>query len=164
MMKTLLLGAGNSRKKRIVSDLSPDRGFDELVTLDLQDADVLHDLDELPYPFSDAEFDEIHAYEVLEHCGLQGDVGFFFGQFNELRRILVPGGVLCGSVPSDNPWGDPGHRRVLTVETLSYLTRQHYDQLGKTSCADYRHLIKGWWHLASARVAGGSLYFQLQAV
>ena len=66
-MRQLLLGAGNSRKKKMVHPLTPDKEFTDLVTLDITgDADILHNLDNLPYDFfRDGYFDEIHAYEVL---------------------------------------------------------------------------------------------------
>jgi SAM-dependent methyltransferase len=159
-MKSLLLGSGNSVERRIGGG-----EFTDLTTLDLQGADVLHDLNDLPYPFQDDEFDEIHAYEVLEHCGAQGDVKFFFGQFNEFHRILRPGGHFCASVPLPDSvwaWADPGHRRVITVETLSFLQKEHYDQLGKTTCADYRPWINGWWQIVWAEPHNDSLYFTLE--
>ena len=164
-MRQLLLGAGTSREKRIVHELTPDREFDELVTLDLQDADVVHDLNKLPYPFEDGEFDEIHAYEVLEHCGVQGDFRFFFDQFNEFHRILKPGGVFCGSVPDYRSiwaFGDPGHTRVLPPTVFNYLSESFYDQLGKTPCADYRPYIKGWWTPLGIQEKGELVYFLLQ--
>ena len=106
-MRQLLVGAGNSRTKRIVHELTPDKEFSDVVTMDIDPgcgADVIHNLDNLPYDFfRDEYFDEIHAYEVLEHCGTQGDENFFFGQFNEFWRILKPGGVFCGSVPNYQP-------------------------------------------------------------
>ena len=148
-MKALLIGAGNSRKKKIVHELTPDKEFDELCTLDIFEADIVHDLNILPYPFGDNHFDEIHAYEVLEHCGTQGDEVFFFNQFNEFHRILKPGGVFCLSVPNyQSIWafGDPGHTRVLPPTVFNFLQEAFYDQLGKTPCADYRHLIKGYWN------------------
>ena len=147
-MRALLLGAGNSRRKKIVHELTPDKEFDELVTLDITEADIVHNLDNLPYPFLDASFDEIHAYEVLEHCGSQGDEGFFFEQFNEFHRILKHKGMMCFSVPDyQSVWafGDPGHKRVLPPTVFNFLEEGFYDQLGETACADYRHLIKGYW-------------------
>jgi SAM-dependent methyltransferase len=171
-MKSLLIGAGNSTERRIGGG-----EFTDLTVLDLPGADiinlldakeiVLHDLNVLPYPFEDDSFDEIHAYEVLEHCGAQGDVEFFFAQFNELHRILREGGHLCASVPLPGSvwaWADPGHRRVITVETLSFLQQEHYEQLGKTTCADYRPWIKGWWQIVWAEPHNDSLYFTLEAL
>ena len=116
----LLIGCGNSREKRVYDNIIVKPEWNELVTLDIDpmcNPDVTHDLDVLPYPFEDNTFDEIHAYEVLEHCGHQGDWIFFFQQFTELWRILKPKGVLVGSCPNwDSPWawGDPGHRRIIS--------------------------------------------------
>jgi len=163
---TLLIGAGSSRDKRIVHELTPDAEFNDLVTLDITGvADIYHDLNEIPYPFRDKAFTEIHAYEVLEHCGSQGDGEFFFGQFNEFWRILKPGGVFCGSVPHyKGPWafGDPGHKRILPPSVFGYLTESFYDQLGETFCADYRDLIKGYWKLIGTDEIGDQVVFMLQ--
>ena len=165
-MRQLLIGAGNSRSKKMKHELTPDKEFTDLVTMDIDPncgADIIHDLDDLPYPF-DCEFDEIHAYEVLEHCGSQGDENFFFAQFNEFHRILKPGGVFCGSVPRHTSvwaFGDPGHKRVLPPTVFNYLAESFYDQVGKTACADYRHLIKGFWNLVGV-YEGETVFFLLQ--
>ncbi len=164
-MSTLLIGAGNSITKKIFHELTPAKEFDDLITLDITGMpDILWDLNNMPYPFKDESFDEIHAYEVLEHCGIQGDEKFFFDQFNEFHRILKPGGVLCGSVPHHTSiwaWGDPGHKRVLPEASFHFLQKEHYDQLGNTSCADYRHLIKGYWKLIGIQ-EGEVNFFLLQ--
>jgi SAM-dependent methyltransferase len=143
----LLIGCGNSRDKRITVPGVPEK-FDNPITLDLDPdsgCDVVHDLCVVPYPFADNQFDEIHAYEVLEHCGQQGDWRMFFAQFNEFWRIIKPNGYMMGTVPMwDSPWawGDPGHTRILSAETFSYLDRDHYKQVGRTSASDYRSV----WH------------------
>jgi hypothetical protein len=77
----LLIGCGSSRAKKLST-----QGRSEwigLVTLDYEkrhSPDVVHDLHD-PLPFDDDTADEIHAYEVLEHVGRQGDYKFFFQQF-----------------------------------------------------------------------------------
>lgn len=119
------------------------------------------------YPFvrfADSSFDEIHAYEVLEHIGVQGSARSFFGSFEPIYHALKPDGFLCGTVPSIHSpwlWADPGHRRVITAGTLSFLDRAQ--PLAPPS-SDYRDLnrcdFKGLWSFDD----GANLAFVLQAV
>jgi len=153
MKRYLLLGAGSEYSKRFKFNVeagegagSPESSFDEgeLVKCDIDpdlNPDIVWDLDALPYPWADNEFDEIHAYEVLEHCGTQGDGKFFFGQFAEFWRILKPDGYICISVPmwdSDQAWGVPDHKRVLPRNIFGFLDPSYYENIGKPGFADYR--------------------------
>lgn len=167
MTRELLIGAGKSRKKRVrFSEVGPD--FGDVTTLDMMgDVDVTHDLNVLPLPFPDNEFDEIHAYEVLEHCGRQGDWRFFFAQFMEFWRILKPGGYFCATVPMwDSPWawGDPGHTRIISKDMLGFLDQEHYKQVGETSCTDYRDVWKGNFEPIGFKESDHQLAFVLRAV
>lgn len=165
----LLIGAGNSRAKRVWCE-GIQQEFEKLVTLDMDtslDVDIHHDLNILPYPLKDNEFDEIHAYEVLEHCGTQGDWRFFFAQFAEFWRILKPNGHLCGTVPMwDSPWawGDPGHTRIINVNALSYLDQDHYKQVGQNSASDYRGVWKHNFHVIGIQESEHQLGFILKAI
>ena len=149
MKKELLIGCGNSRHKKIyMEDESP--SWSNLTTIDIDPncgADVIHDLNVTPWPFEDDTFDEIHAYEVLEHLGRQGDYISFFAQFSEIYRILKPGGLLIGTTPAFRSrwvWGDPGHTRYFGPESLVFLDqRQYTNQVGKSQMTDYRHVWKG---------------------
>jgi len=70
-------------------------------------ADVLHDLGNFPYPFSDNEFETIVCRHVIEH------VPDVIGFVNELHRITKPGGRLKLLTPhySNPDWAtDPTHR------------------------------------------------------
>ena len=163
-MSELLVGSGTNLKKQIHFG---DEAWQDLTTLDLVNANILHDLNNLPYPFEDDSFDEVHAYEVLEHCGTQGDENFFFGQFNEFHRILKPNGLMCLSVPNyQSIWafGDPGHTRVLPHTVFNYLQKAYYEQLGDTPCSDYRHLIKGYWNGVDMQQTNDRIYVVLAAV
>jgi SAM-dependent methyltransferase len=150
----LLLGCGSTRDRRIaIGDRSE---WTELVTLDNNpehDPDIVHDLEDLPYPFPDNTFSEIHAYEVLEHLGRQGDWKGFFAQFSELWRILKPDGVLAATCPSYRSmwaWGDPSHTRVLTSGTLVFLSQAQYAlQVGKTAMSDFRFCYRADFELAT---------------
>ncbi len=167
MHRELLLGCGHSREKRIRFDHVPQE-WQNLTTLDHQPpADVIHDLDNVILPFEDEFFDEIHAYEVLEHCGKQGDWKFFFDQFAEFYRILKPGGWFCGTVPMWNsPWAfaDPSHTRVIPKEMLSFLDQTHYDQCGEPNnpSSDFRSYWKGDFITRALTESRHTLKFVLQ--
>lgn len=164
----LLLGCGASRIKKLAR---PDRQeWSGLVTLDITDKhkpDVVHDIAVIPLPFDDDTFDEIHAYEVMEHVGQQGDWRFFFGQWSDIWRILKPEGVFYGTSPAWNcawTWGDPGHTRVVSAESFTYLHQPAYDQVGKTPMTDYRFCYRADFDLVHSLVEGGTFQYALQAV
>ena len=176
LTKTLLiLGAGHTARKRLNTTLhnivtvtdSPD----VTVTVDIEaetKPDIVHDLECLPWPLHDNDFNEVHAYEILEHFGRQGDYQAFFAHFGELWRVLQPNGRLYASVPChDSIWtfGDPGHTRVLNSGSLVFLVRANYAaQLGKTAMSDYRRYLVGDWAIEYQRIIGESFCFVLKAI
>lgn len=129
---------------------------------------VLWNLEQLPLPFEDSTFDEIHAYEVLEHLGTQGDFKFFFAQFEDLWRILKPAGMLIASVPlwsSQWAWGDPSHKRVITPGTLAFLSQAEYaKQCGVTRMTDFRSVWHGDFETVTAQISGDSMMFVLRCI
>jgi predicted SAM-dependent methyltransferase len=148
----LLLGCGHNREKRAYDPDNP--GWRQLITLDMSPEvkpDLVANLDDNQLPFKDSTFDEIHAYEVLEHQGSQGDFKFFFAQFDEFARVLKDAGLMCFSCPKLDSrwvWADPGHRRYIGPDTLVFLDRDNYAGLGKTVMADYRPFFKSNWRFA----------------
>lgn len=190
----LLLGCGFQRTKLLVPPGSSS-SWQELVTCDSNPnckPDVICNLDTgysnswiaeikqtatrfIEHPpyltrigfFKENFFAEVHAYEVLEHLGSQGDASSFFNTFTNIYRVLVPGGYLCASVPSRfSPWlwGDPGHRRVIYPESLSFLDQTSYNQLGFTAQSDYRYLYQGDFNIVSSVDDKTFHKFILQAV
>lgn len=143
MRKNLLLGAGNSRRKRVAWKNDPEwRG--ELVTLDMNPncgADVVHDLEQRPLPFPDETFDELAAYDVLEHIGWQGDWKGFFDEFAEYWRLLKPGGIFGIIVPqAEDMLADPGHTRFFHSNHFGFLRQAWYEENLKENrpVTDYR--------------------------
>jgi SAM-dependent methyltransferase len=168
-MKSLLMGSGSSRDRRFKPNGVAE--WDELVTLDYNadhNPDVVHDLNVHPLPFEDNTFDEIHAYEVLEHLASLGDYRFFFSEFSEYWRILKPGGFFCATVPDVNsPWlfGDPSHTRVIVPESLTFLSQAEYEkQVGKTAMSDFRFIYKADFEAMGCQVADSTLAFVLKAI
>jgi len=83
----------------------------------LPGVDVVHDLTRFPWPFEDGSFDEIVAYDVLEHLP---DV---VRTMEELWRILKPGGVVEIRIPywnSIHSINDPTHVRFFNENTLQF--------------------------------------------
>lgn len=109
-------------------------------------------------------FDEVHAYEVLEHLGHLGEVEEFFSSFRNIWRVLKPNGYLCASVPSiHSAWafGDPGHRRVITGGALDFLARTH--PIDPPS-SDYREWLDFDFDTVWRYDDGANLYFVLRAL
>ena len=79
----LNVGCGAFRKK----------GFLNVDISDKLNPDLIHDLDQMPYPFPDNAFEHIEADHVLEHLSDP------FKAMEEWHRILKNGGSLIVRVP-----------------------------------------------------------------
>jgi len=167
--RELVIGSG----KRIEKILYPGNAkeFASPVTLDINPdhrPDVIWDLECLPLPFQDDTFNEIHAYEALEHTGTQGDHEFFFAQFSDFWRILKSDGLLFGSSPALNSpwvWGDPGHSRVITPQSFVFLDQMQYEkQIGKTAMSDYRYIYSADFELILSQERDLTSFYALKAV
>jgi SAM-dependent methyltransferase len=173
MDRVLLLGCGSKRDRRLKTPNHQTETFDdcELETVDFvatHKPTYVLDLNAPEWALKANRYDEVHAYEVLEHLGQQGDFVSFFSTFNNIYRILKPGGFLCASVPSvASPWlwGDPGHTRVIQVESLTFLSKAEYKrQVGKTPMSDYRTWLKCDFVPRYVAEEGNTFFFILEAL
>lgn len=160
----LLIGCGRARDKRLFVPGTDPVKWSALTTLDCNPdvrPDILVDLDRVPWfapqansslarILDSSRFDEIHAYEVLEHLGTQGDIRAFFAFFSECWRVLKPGGHLLATCPSRYSswlWGDPGHTRAILPQSLIFLDQEQYEKQCDSGhprpMSDYRYLYKG---------------------
>ncbi len=102
--------ATTTRAKKILDVGCGNNKFPGAVGIDINahtQADVIHDLGVVPYPFEDDEFDEVFSHHVVEHVP---DVMAFI---SELHRITRPGGRIRLITPhySNPDWPtDPTHR------------------------------------------------------
>ncbi|MFA4903601.1 MAG: hypothetical protein WC600_12770 [Desulfobaccales bacterium] len=111
-MKILDLGCGNKKQPGTVGiDLNP-----------LTDADIIHDLNSVPYPFEDSLFDEIIADNIIEHLDNVILV------MEELARISKVGASIKIIVPYfRSKWAyiDPTHRHFFTAESFAYFEEEN---------------------------------------
>lgn len=154
-------------------------------------ADVIHDLGQLPYPFADNEFDLVVSNHVVEHVP---DVMAFI---TELYRVTRNGGRIKLLTPHyTNPdWAnDPTHRNHINSYTFNTFLagRQLFDfytdiQLKPISChvsllnlwrllgiqfivnldqkaPKLRFLRKFWEHYLSNIIRGKELRFEFEVV
>lgn len=196
--RELLIGCGYRRNKMMgVPGSTPGMWTGKVVTLDLNtffQPDLLWNLNVCPWRYMPIQedgigpydgtltpcqifpenfFDEIHAYEVLEHLGQQGESTTFFELFNEIWRVLKPNAYLFATVPSRYSawlWGDPSHRRAILPETLTFLSQQNYiDQCDgpdhqRTPMSDFRGIYHADFAVAGATDNHETFAFGLKAI
>lgn len=169
-----VLGAGNSRMQKVRTGLPEELealgptfqdNFEVVTTVDMDEAskpNFVFDLTNEVWPLPGNTFDEVHAYEVLEHLTRQGDYEAFFTLWRNIWSILKPGGLVCATTPwweSLWVWQDPGHRMCYSPALLTYLSQAQYEaQVGVTAMTDYR---KFWpkpysFHLRHAEMSGAN--------
>jgi SAM-dependent methyltransferase len=92
-------------------------GWVNVDTVKQDGVDVVHDLDEFPWPFGDMEADHIRAFDVYEH--VNDPLGFMA----ECHRVLQPGGALfihTAYWKNECSFTDPTHKRFLTEKSFDY--------------------------------------------
>lgn len=160
MKRSLLLGCGNSREKKIYQNGESD-WVGELTRLDMDincGADVVWDLECRPLPFDSNYFDELAAYDVLEHIGRQGDWKGWFDEMAEYHRILKPGGTFGVLVPiGQDALADPGHTRFFQKNYFGFLCDDFYTENLKKGApvTDYRWYKKFNFELLHYEEHGG---------
>lgn len=98
-----------------------------LDSADLPGVDVVHNLDQYPYPFDDATFETIYCNSILEH------VSEPIRTMSELYRILKPGGVVHISLPHyshPRTYADPTHKHFYSFGVVRYLAGEVYPYYG----------------------------------
>lgn len=92
-------------------------GFIGMDHLSLPGVDIVHDLNEIPWPFEDNSVKKIVFCHSLSHLENISSIMI------ECSRLLVPGGILEILAPhysSDNYKTDPTHKMSLGVRSMNY--------------------------------------------
>lgn len=91
--------------------------------------DVVHDLDQTPWPWPDSSAEAMLFNHSLEHMGR--DTETFLGIIREIYRVGCDGALVTINVPHprhDNFLHDPTHVRAVTPEMLAMFDRQQNEQ------------------------------------
>lgn len=85
---------------------------------DIDGIDVVHNLNDFPWPWGEDRFDEIIALDVLEH------LDEFFPVMEEMYKILKPSGIVKIKVPYWNSafcHMDPTHKQSIHEMTFHFM-------------------------------------------
>jgi SAM-dependent methyltransferase len=169
-VKVLELGCG--QKKIVAHSTSVDLNVRSR-------ADVIHDLNQKPYPFADDSFDIVIAEHVLEH--LENVIA----AIEEVHRISRPDALFYVEVPhfsSAEFFTDPTHRHSFSSRSFDYFvpgTDLHsfrYSEATfrkrRTEICGHNHRVEGWINrhlpLYERRLAflypASVIRFELQAI
>jgi SAM-dependent methyltransferase len=96
-------------------------GFLGVDARDLPGVDLVHDLEEFPWPLPDNCAELVIASHLVEHIN---PAKYGFIKFmDEVWRILIPGGKFMASMPyagSPGYWQDPTHINPVNEATWAY--------------------------------------------
>jgi SAM-dependent methyltransferase len=114
----------NSNKKQVLELGCGDQKHPDSVGIDRvpgPNVDVVHDLNQCPWPFKDNTFDEIRMSQIIEH------LDDLLKIMSEIHRISKPSATVYIWTPhysSHNSWTDLTHRQHLGYRSMDQLTDQ----------------------------------------
>lgn len=160
MKRALLLGCGSSRERKV--SIGDDRATDftdfDLVTVDMNpdcNPTYVCMLPELPPNLG--TFDEIHAYDSLEHWGIQGDWKGWIDEMERYHDLLNPGGRFFTLVPAgEDRFTDCGHVRFFGENYFTILSNAWYEQQAAKGnhVGDYRWYRKKDFNILALQYFG----------
>lgn len=102
--------------------------------------DLLCRLGDDAIPLPDNSVDLAIAWHVIEHIGTQGQTAEWFAFWEDLYRVLKPGGWLYGECPyytSIWAWSDPTHTRALSEAAFVFFDQDAY-RIPQSAISPYR--------------------------
>lgn len=128
-------------------DIRP--GWINLDSANLPGVNVVHDIENIPWPFETGSIDRITAHQLLEHVE-------YIPVLREAHRILKKGGVFDIAVPhftSRNNWVDPTHKKTFSIRTFEFFVqhsrfdRDYYFDFAYTRIRRQRLVFEKNWLL-----------------
>jgi len=88
----------------------------------LEGVDVVHDLNQFPYPFPNNSFDRIRVIHVIEH------IQSILKTMEEIHRIAKPGGeveIVTPHYTDSSSWQDPTHFWHLSSRSFDFFQEEY---------------------------------------
>lgn len=107
--KKLNLGCGHDIRE----------GWVNVDVVQLPRVDVVHDIEQIPLPFEDSEFDVVLCQDIFEHID-------YIPVLREVHRIVKTGGRVVIRVPhftSRRNYDDPTHKKMFSIRTFEFFIR-----------------------------------------
>lgn len=126
------IGCGKNKKE----------GFHGVDSIAFDGVDTVFDVRSGKWPWDDASVEEVHASHFLEHLDAQERVHFF----NELYRVMIPGGKALIITPhwaSNRAYGDPTHKWPPVAEMAFYYLDKGW-RAGNAPHTDAEHNPNGF--------------------
>jgi hypothetical protein len=101
-------------------------GYLNVDSSEFVEPDQVVDLQQLPWPYDNDEFQHIVAKDILEHLG--NDKHSLVDIIKEMYRVSENGAVWEVQVPhhrSDHAWDDPTHKRPITPGTFKIFDQKN---------------------------------------
>lgn len=111
-------------------------GYTGIDWADVPGVDIVHDLNVYPWPIETGSVEVAFCSHYIEHIPMQfithdgRNKEAFFAFFDEVYRILAPGGQITIIAPwhaSTRAWQDPTHRRAISDVSFLYLNKAWRD-------------------------------------
>jgi SAM-dependent methyltransferase len=119
--------------------------------------DLVLDIDHEPFPFPDNSVEFIFAQEFFEHLSHRDHV------WNEINRVLIPGGRIEIRSHYGAANGDPFHISPLTKRSIKHLTNGYIGRFRLVGHSIRFRNLGGfpWWHIRKwLQIEPPSLPFQ----
>jgi hypothetical protein len=88
--------------------------------------DIVHDLNQVPWPLPAGHFNEVQAFDVIEHLDNVINV------MEEIHRVCVDSATVRITVPHfscSNTYTDPTHRRAFGYYSMDCVTGKSQNQI-----------------------------------
>lgn len=144
--------------------------LDDHINIDMLasvDPDIIHNLEDYPWPLPENQFEEVRASHIVEHIGTMGDADSWFNLWREIWRVCKPGAIVYCLAPyytDHNSAGDPGHRRLISESSFYFLSKEVYKSNAMAKSPMTQYNIDFDFEIRAQKVMNGDIQTWLKCI